>query len=221
MEQSISPYKPGKTTAVYIALAGLIVWFTLILQLSISIPAYMQTGHSWMGAVVQILSFFTIQSNLLAGVCLWALLLKPSNTLYRFFSRGYVVGGICLYIIVVGLVYNIILRSLWHPTGLFKLADELLHSVNPLLFVIYWLFFARRENLKWKQSINWLGFPFIYLIYTLIRGAITRFYPYPFVDVAKLGYGRVLINSLVLLIVFLVLGLLLIFVSRLFKHRVS
>lgn len=218
MEQSVSPYKPGKPASIYASAAGLIVWFALILQLSISIPAYMQTGHSWMGAVIQILSFFTIQSNLLAGVSLWALLLKPSNTLYRFFSRGYVIGGICLYIIVVGLVYNIILRSLWHPTGLFKLADELLHSVNPLLFVIYWLFFARSENLKWKQSIYWLGFPFLYLIYTLIRGAITRSYPYPFIDAVKLGYGQVLISSLVLLIVFLVLGLLLIFVSRKMKR---
>ena len=218
MKQTTLQYKPGNSASIYAAAAGLVVWFALILQFSISIPAYIQTGHSWAGAVIQILSFFTIQSNLLAGVCLWALLLPQSNTLYNFFSRGYVIAGICLYIIIVGLVYNIILRSLWHPTGLFMLADELLHSVNPLLFVIYWLFFTQKTKLKWTQAVNWLLFPFIYLLYTLIRGAVTLFYPYPFVDVVKLGYGRVLINSVILLIVFLVLGLLLIFVTRLFKR---
>ncbi|MGN8072745.1 Pr6Pr family membrane protein [Mucilaginibacter sp. SG564] len=220
MEQTATQYQAGKPASIYAAGAGLVVWFALILQFSISVPAYIQTGHSWAGAIIQILSFFTIQSNLLAGVCLWALLLQPSNTLYIFFSRGYVIAGICLYIIIVGLVYNIILRSLWHPAGLFKLADELLHSVNPLLFVIYWLFFTQKTKLKWTQSVNWLLFPFIYLIYTLSRGAITRSYPYPFIDVVKLGYGRVLINSVVLLIVFLALGLLLIFVTRLFKRRI-
>ncbi|SDP47829.1 hypothetical protein SAMN05428975_1384 [Mucilaginibacter sp. OK268] len=219
MEHSLSPYKPSKAATIYATVAGLVVWFALILQVSISIPAYMKAGHSLIGAIIQLLSFFTIQSNIMVGVCLWTLLLKPSNVLYRFFSRGYVLGGICLYIIVVGLVYNIILRNLWHPIGLFKLADELLHSVNPLLFVIYWLIFARQEKLKWAQSLNWLWFPFLYLVYTLIRGVITQLYPYPFIDAVKLGYGQICINSLVLLVVFLVLGLLLILITRVLKRN--
>lgn len=221
MKQSTSMYKPSKAATIYAAVAGLVIWFVLILQVSISIPTYMQEGYSWVGAFIQILSFFTIQSNLLVGICLWALLLKPSSAFYRFFSKGYVLGGICLYIIVVGLVYNIILRSLWHPQGLFKLADELLHSINPVLFVIYWLIFAPREKLKWVQSINWLWFPFLYLVYTLIRGAITQLYPYPFINVVKLGYGHVLINSSILLVVFLGLGLFLIFINHLFKQKAS
>lgn len=219
MEHSLSPYKPNKARVIYAAAAGLIVWFALILQFSISIPAQIKTGYSLSGAIIQILSFYTIQSNLMVGLSLWALLLKPSNALHKFFLRGYVLGGICLYIIVVGLVYNIVLRSLWAPEGLLKVADELLHTINPLLFVIYWLIFARQEKLKWIQSLNWLWFPFLYLVYTLIRGAITQFYPYPFIDVVKLGYGSICINSLVLLVVFLVLGLLLIFITRVLKRN--
>jgi hypothetical protein len=220
MEQSAIPYKPGKAMIIYAAIAGLVVWFGLVLQFSLSIPAQIKTGFSLTGAIVQILSFFTIQCNLMVGLSLWALLLKPSNSLHKFFSRGYVLGGICLYIIVVGLVYNIILRSLWQPEGLFKIADELLHSINPLLFAIFWLIFvARRDKLKWAQSLNWLWFPFLYLVYSLIRGPITHFYPYPFIDVNKLGYSHVFINSFVLLIVFLVLGLLLITVTRSLKRE--
>jgi len=219
MEYSLSPYKPSKARVIYAAAAGLIVWFALILQFSISIPAQIKTGYSLPGAIIQILSFYTIQSNLMVGLSLWALLLKPSNALHKFFLRGYVLGGICLYIIVVGLVYNIVLRSLWAPEGLLKVADELLHTINPLLFIIYWLIFARQEKLKWRQSLNWLWFPFLYLVYTLIRGAITQFYPYPFIDVVKLGYGRICINSLVLLVVFLGLGLLLIFITRVLKRN--
>jgi hypothetical protein len=220
MEQGISPYKFGKASFIYAAIAGLVVWLALILQFGISIPAQIKTGYSLPGAIIQILSFFTIQSNLMVGLSLWALLLKPSNALHKFFLRGYVLGGIGLYIIVVGLVYNIVLRNLWAPEGLLKVTDELLHTINPLLFVIYWLIsVARHDKLKWRQSLNWLWFPFLYLVYTLIRGSVTKLYPYPFIDAAKLGYARICINSLVLLVVFLVLGLLLIFITRVFKRN--
>ena len=205
---------PSTLSFIVLILSVIAIWLSLILQFCISIPAYIKNGWSLVGVLVQLFSFFTIQSNLLAGLGLSALLLNRSTTVYKFFSRGYVLTGIVLYVAVVGLVYNIILRSLWHPEDLFKLADELLHSINPILFFVCWLIFSPKEKLKWAQSLNWLWFPFLYLIYTLIRGAATNFYPYPFIDAGKLGYFTIAINSLVLLVVFLALGLLLILLTR-------
>lgn len=202
------------TSSFTLVLAFILIWFTLVVQFCISIPAYMSDGRSLPGTLVQLFSYFTIQVNLMAGLGLGALLLKPSTAFSRYFSQGYVLTGIALYITIVCLVYNIILRSLWHPIGILKLTDELLHLINPILFVVYWLIFVPKEKLKWTQSLNWLWFPFLYLAYTLIRGAITQIYPYPFIDAGKLGYYSIVINSLLLLVVFLLLGLLLILLTR-------
>jgi hypothetical protein len=40
---------------------------------------------------------------------------------------------------------------------------------------------------------------------TLWRGSETDFYPYPFINVSELGYERVLINTLLLLVGFVLL----------------
>jgi len=199
----------------------LLVWFGLILQFCISMQAYLHDGLSLTSALVQFFSYFTIQVNILVGLSLIGLLLKPQNWLNSFFSRGYVFTGIVFYIIIVGLIYNTILRGIWRPTGLFRLADELLHLVNPLLFVAYWLICIPQQKLKWAQALNWLWYPFIYVIYALIRGALTNLYPYPFIDAGKFGYNKIMINSVVLLVVFLLLGLLLIFITRKLSSKTS
>jgi hypothetical protein len=213
-QTSAKIHSTGKLSYTVLVLAVVLIWLSLVLQFCISVPKYMHSGYSSIGAVVQLLSYFTIQSNLLAGIGLSTLLFSKSTTSNPFFARGYVLTGIALYIIIVGLVYNIVLRSLWHPNGLFKLADELMHLVNPVVYVAYWLFFIPKEKLKWAQSLNWLWFPCLYLIYILIRGAISHLYPYPFINADTLGYERILINSLLLLVVFLILGLLLILIAR-------
>jgi hypothetical protein len=53
----------------------------------------------------------------------------------------------------------------------------------------------------------------------LIHGAVTGFYPYPFIDVSKLGYDKVLANMAVLILVFAGLGLSLIAVDRWLGRR--
>jgi hypothetical protein len=44
--------------------------------------------------------------------------------------------------------------------------------------------------------LAWLAYPLVWFAYTLIRGASVDWYPYPFVDVAAHGYGRVLVNGI-------------------------
>ena len=222
MQQTpVQNHNRNNTSSFTLVLAFILIWFTLVAQFCISIPAYMSGGRSFPGTLVQLFSYFTIQVNLLAGLGLGALLLKPSTAFSKYFSQGYVLTGVALYITIVGLVYNIILRSLWHPIGLLKITDELLHLINPILFVVYWLIFVPKERLKWTQSLNWLWFPFLYLVYILIRGAITQIYPYPFIDAGKLGYYSIVINSLLLLVVFLLLGLLLILLTRTLSPKSS
>jgi hypothetical protein len=48
-----------------------------------------------------------------------------------------------------------------------------------------------------------LVFPVAWLTFTLLRGEVVPFYPYPFVDVVRLGYLKVLINCVSVSVLFL------------------
>ncbi|MGF7230253.1 Pr6Pr family membrane protein, partial [Arachidicoccus sp.] len=140
--------------------------------------------------------------------------LNKNNRLHQFFSRPSTLTATTVYIIVVAAVYNIILRRLGHPQGLFKLADELLHSVVPFLVLLFWWLYVPKKSLEWRQLWSWLPYPLAYLIYTFIHGIYTNYYPYPFVDVTALGYQKVFINCLAMTLVFLLFSLLFIAINR-------
>jgi hypothetical protein len=214
MENTTDLNQANKIKWAFTALTVLITWFALVLQFSISIPAYMAKGCSLGSTLIQLLSFYTILSNLLMVICLTAILVAPKSALGRFFFRRTVLTSITLYMTIVGIIYNILLRNVWHPEGLFKLADELLHVVNPILFIIYWLAFIPKAGLKYLDVLPWLWFPFIYFVYVLIRGAISGNYPYPFLDVVKLGYMQVMVHALILLPIIWGLGALYILLAR-------
>jgi hypothetical protein len=119
-----------------------------------------------------------------------------------------------LYIAIVGIVYGLVLRSLWHPQGWQLLADVIRHDVMPIVYPVYWLVFVPKGSLRWADAVRWLGFPAVYLVFSLVRGALTGFYPYPFLDVKVQGYPHLAFNAAVLLFVFLGLGLALVAVDR-------
>jgi hypothetical protein len=77
--------------------------------------------------------------------------------------------------------------------------------VVPALFVLYWLFAMPRDCLRWRHVLPWSMFPLGYLVYALLRGALLGSYPYPFIDVARLGYARVLFNALGVAVAFFML----------------
>jgi hypothetical protein len=66
-----------------------------------------------------------------------------------------------------------------------------------------------------------LWYPLVYLVWTLLHGAVTGWYPYPFVDVADLGYPRALINIAGLVVAFLSLEAALVGVGRMLARRGS
>lgn len=196
------------------AILALTVWFGLVLQFYISIEKYLSQGRTVGGAIVQLWSYFTIQNNFLVALCLTLLLLSPSSKWGRFFSKNTTLTAMCVYITIVCLVYQLILRGQHTQYGLFKLADEIFHSVSPVLFVLFWLIFVSKTLIPWGKCFTWLIYPLIYLVYILIRGAVSGLYPYSFIDVSQIGYPQTFINSAVLLFVFLGMGAAFITISR-------
>jgi hypothetical protein len=195
----------SKTVSGIIAFLG---WFALIAQFVLMFDAR-TTAVGEM--IVRYFSYFTILSNgLVTFYCTFIFFPSPSS-LRHFFSRVTTATAIVVYIAVVGLVYNTILRLLWNPEGTQQLVNEMLHTFIPLAFVLYWLFFVPKKELTWTSFFPWLIFPFLYCLYILIRGSFSHFYPYPFMDVQQLGYLKVIRNSV--LVTFVFMGFSLVFIG--------
>jgi hypothetical protein len=196
---------------VYAALGALLGWFALALQLYLML---IQTPAAMLGAVITYFSFFTILTNFLVALVFTAAAVRPLSPWGQWVLRPSVQASTAVYIAIVGIVYQLLLRHLWNPQGAQWVADVLLHSVIPVGYVLYWWLFAPRDELSWKNAIGWLVYPGAYLVYTLARGAVSGFYPYPFVDVTALGYGGVLARAAGLMLVFLGMGLLIVAIAR-------
>lgn len=205
--------------APYMAFLAIIVWFALGLQFYISTVKYMADGRTFGGAIVQLLSYFTIQNNILIALSLSVILLWPASVWAKFFLKFETLAAMSLYITIVGLVYQLILRQQGTKYGLFKLADEIFHSVSPVLFILFWLFFIPKGNLQWSKAFTWLIYPLIYLIYVLIRGAVSGFYPYNFIDANLISYQQMAINAMLLLFAFLAVGTFFIAIDRFLKKE--
>ena len=203
--------KSLKFKMVFCAMISIVGWFAVLFQLYLIIS---NRVASLSETIVRFFSFFTIQTNILVAICFTCLWLKPKSKWGLFFSKATNLTAITLYILIVGLVYNVILRFLWAPTGSQKIVDELLHLVIPVFVLVYWIVFVTKKELEYKTIFPWLMFPFVYLIYTLIRGAFFNFYPYPFIDVNALGYSEVIRNSFFMLFAFLFFGMILITIGK-------
>jgi hypothetical protein len=201
------------------AVGALLGWFALLLQLYLILAQSPDGALAMVGTVITYFSFFTILTNILVALVFTATAFASGATWVQFFRRPPVQAGTAAYIAIVGIVYQLLLRQLWNPQGMQWVADVLLHSVLPVGYVLYWLVFARKDGLHWKDAVGWLIYPAVYLVYVLARGAVSGLYPYPFMDVKVLGYGGVLAHAAVFLLVFLGMGLLVVAVGRWTQRR--
>ena len=191
----------------FVSVAALLGWAGLSIQLYLILLGRWELGASLLGGLVNFLSFFTVLTNtLVAVVPTWELIQRESPA-RRWFLQPGVSSGITVSITLVGLAYNLLLRHLWQPEGWQFVADELLHDVMPLLFMTYWWFCVPKGTLRMKHIGLWMIYPVVYFAWLLLRGELLAAYPYPFIDVANLGYPQVLINAAGILAGFVAIAL--------------
>ncbi len=206
--------RAGGCSRLALRVAALLGWSGLSIQLYLMLISRWQVEASLLGALLTFFSFFTVLTNTLVAVVLTYEVTSRESASRRFFLRPSVRSAIVANIVVVGLAYNLLLRPLWHPQGLQWLADELLHDLMPLLFVVYWWRCVPKGTLRGWQVLPWMIYPLVYFAYVLLRGHLIGAYPYPFVDVDTLGYPQVFINAGQILLGFVLVSLLLIGVDR-------
>ncbi|MEU3502207.1 Pr6Pr family membrane protein [Streptomyces hundungensis] len=173
------------------------------------------------GSPPRVLSYFTIQSNVLVAVAFGWSAIRAWRGEPPLPAR--VTGGVLLYISITGLVYHLILANSSSgfsmtddPTAVMtdwrSASNQLLHTVTPLGAVLDWLLLTRPGGLRPRHAAQWLAYPLAYFAFALLRGALLApgtvgRYPYPFLDVDQHGYGGVLTNALVLGLAFYALAL--------------
>ncbi len=201
------------TSSVRIVLAA-VAWFAVLLQFWLSVRLADSNGKSLLNGLVIYFGYFTIITNIFIALVCTAPALSSKCRAAAWFSRLATVGCATTGILLVGITYHFLLREIWSPQGAEWLADGLLHYVVPAVALVYWVLCSRGSFLAWWLPIAWCAYPVVYMGYALVRGELTASYPYPFIDVSLLGYPQVLVNSLGLLGVFIVLGFLILGISR-------
>ena len=148
-------------------------------------------------------SYFTIQSNLLVAVTAVQLARDPlrDGRWWRPVRASALVG-----ITVTGLVHFTLLRPLLDLHGASWAADKLLHMVVPVLAVVGWLLAGPRPRAPWRDALTALVWPVAWLVWTLVVGAVSGWYPYPFLDVGAKGAGSVAVTCVGVTVLFLALA---------------
>jgi hypothetical protein len=153
--------------------------------------------------LVRLVSYFTIQSNILAAVAAGMLVWRPDRR-GRVFAVLRLDALLC--IAVTGIVYHAVLAGLQELTPSGALANLLLHTVVPVGTVVAWLVVGPRPRLS-PAVVGWsLVYPLGWIAYTFLRGAVVDWYPYPFLDVSEIGLQSALVRTGVVAVVFLVLA---------------
>lgn len=110
-------------------------------------------------------------------------------------------------ITVTFLVYHAVLSHLVDLDGWARIADQLIHTAAPALAVLAWIGAGPRGQVTRRVALLAALPPLAWGGFTLVRGALIDFYPYPFVDVSEHGYAIVLLNMALAGALFVALGL--------------
>lgn len=150
---------------------------------------------------VNFFSYFTVQVNILVALTfILSAVVLASRKSYRWLDV--LRTATTMYILVVGIGFAVLLSGLEDVVLTAAPWDNtVLHYIIPLAAVIDFIVDRPRTKLRFVSSLPWLLYPTIYAAYSLIRGSVTGWYPYPFLDLSKSGVGSVVgtITSLIVL----------------------
>lgn len=182
--------------------------------LAIQFSSSMGLNGSYGATLWVLLRFFTIITNALVAV-VFAQIALASDA-----ARAYrPLAATVLLIVLVGIVYALLLRGSMQLSGAAWLANTLLHVVTPVVVPLYWIAFAPKGTLRYRHPLTWGLFPLIYLGYALLRGGFDGRYPYPFLDVGRIGWTQTAINCVLIGVGFIVFGLMFVWLDSAIASR--
>lgn len=146
------------------------------------------------------LSYFTVVSNVASAAVLGFLAWRPeritasTTTLMR--------GTVTLSMCVTALLYGFWISP--------SFSDAVRHLVGPMVLVTDWILHPSPRVGRIRGVAEWMVLPVAYLLYTLVRGYLTDWYPYGFLDpVGQGGLSRFLVFCGILTLILVCLALVL------------
>jgi hypothetical protein len=141
-------------------------------------------------------SYFTIESSMMNVVVLLVggvLALRRQRDTELFTS---VRVAILSYAVITALVYNVLLRDLPGDGGFEppSWCNEAMHVWVPVFILLDWALSPGRLRVPWRRLWLVVSYPLAWLAFTMVRGAVTGWYPYPFLDPGgRGGIGSLLV----------------------------
>lgn len=186
----------ANTWTVLRAVAAALITAAIIAQADATIGGAISGGRDVGTTIANFFSFFTILSNVLSVIVLaWAVVWFWSRARVDASAEPRVLGialaSVTTYMVITGIVYNTLLRGIPLPQGsTVPWSNEVLHVVGPLFLLADLFLGPRRRCLGWGAIGAVLGFPLVWVIYTMVRGPLVTnpgtgapyWYPYPFLD---------------------------------------
>ncbi|MFS0734355.1 Pr6Pr family membrane protein [Microbacterium sp. 1P10UB] len=212
------------------AVMAVVILAAVFAQLGKSLATAAADGKDMLTIVTNFFSFFTILSNVLAAVVLlisvvWFVRRRPGADAFEGDGTRLVepaglataIACVSTYMIITGLVYNTLLRSITLPQGSEPIpwSNETMHLIGPLFLLADVFLGPARRSLPWSRVLAIIVFPIVWVVYTLLRGPLITnpandqpfWYPYPFLNPNNPGgWGSVVIYVILISIAFIVVG---------------
>lgn len=189
-------------------------------MLQYGLMAYDETLATLPAKTVEFFSYFTILSNTLAAIALAAPLIAPESQLALWAERAGPRAAIATYLAITAVVYHTMLARTWDPHGPRLVATTINHTITPAAFLVDLALRGAQGEARWIAALKSMAFPALFGAWTLAHGALSGFYPYPFMDVAKRGYPAVLLTIVQMGVAFALICLIFIAVLRV-RSRVA
>ncbi len=170
-------------------------------------------------SIVGMLSYYTIQSNIIVIVFFAVLLALTVKNKPDGRALPLLKGMVTMCITVTFLVFHFMLRPQFFSMGdgyNQSVSNLLVHYITPLMTIGDYILFDKKGGFRWHYPFAWTAIPLLYpvyvLIYNLCGGGYTQTdgtvspYPYFFLDIDTLGIGGVLRWVLIIFVAFVALG---------------
>lgn len=163
-----------------IGVVGLAIDYAIIMG---SAPVT-QTGEPIdRGVIGQHLYFWTFFTHLTNGVLVLIYLAELTGLrLLSWFRNTTFQASMAANIALVMVFFHFMLAPYFTFTGGLLIANYLLHYVAPILYLVWWIAFARHGALRFAHVPLLLAFGMAYLAWALLRGAVVGEYPYAILD---------------------------------------
>lgn len=157
-------------------------------------------GAAQDGLLAQNISYFTNQSNLFFVILIVAGTVLGARRPPCFDDLR---GAVAFYLAMTGIIYALLVAPLdellrWDIgwTGI------VLHRLAPLVAVLDWALTPRGRATSARRILWWQLFPVVFLTATWVRGGVTSWYPYDFLNPTASSWGQVLVTTAVVLVAF-------------------